>query len=155
MSGREATLGQVMLMLDAKPLGFVDEGTKLRGTCAIDNYQPGCVGFVRTAKYRRFLESLHGAVVLIPEKMQVLAARYPQNTYLVVDDVSVALLELQDFFYRERHVPTANGIAPMAVVASSAQIGADVHVGDYAFIGPGASIGDRTKNMHSIRFTPG
>ena len=129
--------------------GNFDEGVRLIGTCAIDNYVENRVSFVRNRKYGEMLSQLQNAVVLVPDNLADLCQKYPQNTYIVVENVENSLMDVQEFFYSDRLIITKEGISPTAKVDESAEIGSQVYIGEHVYIGENVVIGDKTKIMHN------
>lgn len=130
-------------------IGNFDERVRLVGTCSIDNYIENRVSFVRNRKYGEMLARLRNAVVLVPNNLADLCEKYPQNTYIVVDNVETSLMDVQEFFYSDSLIITREGISPTAKVDESAEIGNHVYIGEYVYIGENVVIGDRTKIMHN------
>jgi UDP-3-O-[3-hydroxymyristoyl] glucosamine N-acyltransferase len=87
-------------------------------------------------------------VVLIPESLADLCERYPQNTYVVVQDIVNSVMDVQDFFYGGESMTGYEGIAATANIDESAKIGRHAYIGEYVCIGKNVIIADKTKVMH-------
>lgn len=105
------------------------------GTCAVDKYVKNKVSFVSNPKYGEALARLQDAVILIPEDLVSLCESYPQNTYIVVEDVMQSLVDVQDFFYGNELTILEEGISPTAKIDKSAKIGTQVFIGENVCIG--------------------
>lgn len=129
--------------------GNFDEGMKVTGTCAIDSYVENKVSFVKNGKYERFLAPLHNAIVLLPKNLAYCSEKYPRNTYIIVNNVDNAIIDLQDFFYISEFLITEKGISLTAKIHSTARIGKDVFIGENVYVGKNVVIGDTVKILHN------
>jgi UDP-3-O-[3-hydroxymyristoyl] glucosamine N-acyltransferase len=145
---KEMTITELADMVKGRIIGNPAPDSKINGTCAVGNYVPGKVAFVRNVKYAEILKQLQNAVVLIPESLVEFCSKYPHNVYLVVEDVVNSLMDTQDLLYEDEFIITQQGISPTAKIDDSAVMGNQVYVGEYTCIGKNAVIGDRTKIMH-------
>lgn len=143
---KQVTLGEVAHLIGGEPSGeFVPE-SMVSGTCPIDAYIPGRVSFVRKPAYINFLSDIGKAIVLIPRAMKDVVAEYPRHTYIVVQDVNLAVMKLQTFFYGDA-LPSRSGIAPSAVIGDRSVLGKGCYVGENVVIGEGVSIGMNAQIM--------
>lgn len=147
---REISIVELADMVKGRVVGNPGAGTKITGTCAIDNYIKDKVSFVRNRKYGDLLAKLQNAVVLIPESLADLCEKNGQNTYIIVEDISNSIMDVQDFFYSDEAVITHEGISPTAKIDKSAKIGRDVYIGEHVCIGKNVAIGDNTKIMQNV-----
>ncbi|MGA8849167.1 MAG: UDP-3-O-(3-hydroxymyristoyl)glucosamine N-acyltransferase [Dehalococcoidia bacterium] len=145
---KEMTITKFADMVKGRIVGSPAPDLKINGTCAVGNYVPGKVAFVRNAKYAEMLKQLQNAVVLIPESLVEFCSKYPRNVYLIVEDVVNSLMDTQDLFYEDEFIMTQQGISLTAKIDDSIVIGNQVYVGEYTCIGKNVVIGDGTKIMH-------
>jgi len=145
---KEMTITELADVVKGRIVGSPAPDLKINGTCAVGNCIPGKVAFVRNAKYAEMLGQLQNAVVLIPETLVEFCSKYPQNIYLIVEDVANSLMYIQDLFYEDEFIIKEQGISLTAKVDDSTVIGNQVYIGEYTYIGKNAVIGDRTKIMH-------
>ncbi len=143
----EISLAQLAGTVGGQVIGACDPDRRLTGTCALDSYVNDRIAFVRNAKFAPLAGGLENAVVLIPPGLD-LPERYPQNTYVVVDDVDLAMAGLQELFYKEAAPATAGYISPRASIAASAVIGRGVLIADNALVGENTVIGEGAQVMH-------
>jgi UDP-3-O-[3-hydroxymyristoyl] glucosamine N-acyltransferase len=136
-------------MVKGTIVGSFDEAAKITGTCAIDNYIENKVSFVSKPKYGEMLAQLRNAVILIHENSAEFYEKYSQNVYIVVEDVTKSIMDVQDFFYSDQLRILKEGISSTARIAKSAKIGEKVYIGENVCIGEGVVIGDETKIMHN------
>jgi UDP-3-O-[3-hydroxymyristoyl] glucosamine N-acyltransferase len=148
---RDLALGIIELVnrVNGKIIGDFDERMKVTGTCALDGYIKNRVSFVKNMKYGRKLADLQNALIFLPEDLVELCDRYPQNTYIVVNDLSKTMLDMQDFFYSDQLQILEEGISSTAKVHKSATIGKNVYMGENVFVGENTVIGDGVKIMHN------
>jgi UDP-3-O-[3-hydroxymyristoyl] glucosamine N-acyltransferase len=147
---KEITIVELADMVKGRVVGNPSQRTKITGICALDTYVSGKVSLVKNRKYGELLAKLQNAVVLIPESLVNLCEMYPQNTYIVVEDVSNSVMDVQDFFYGGEVIMKYEGIAARANIDKSATIGHHVYIGEYVSIGKNVTIGDNTKIMHNV-----
>jgi UDP-3-O-[3-hydroxymyristoyl] glucosamine N-acyltransferase len=147
---KEITVFELADMVGGWIIGNSSKGAKITGTCALDTYVSGKVSFVRRQKYSELLARLQDAVILVPEALSDLGQKYPQNIYIIVEDIVNSLMDIQDFFYGGEAVMTYEGISATARIDRSAKIGRHAYVGEYASIGRNAVVGDNTKVMHNV-----
>jgi len=145
----EISVAELADRLKGRIVGDFDEGLRLTGTCAVGNYIKNKITFVRNRKYGEMLAQLQDAVVLLPENLADLCEKYPQNTYIMVGNVVISLMDVQDFFYSSAHIITEASISPTAKIDESAEIGSQVYIGENVCIGGKVVIGEKTKIMHN------
>jgi UDP-3-O-[3-hydroxymyristoyl] glucosamine N-acyltransferase len=143
------SITELASMVKGTIVGSFDEAVKITGTCAIDNYIENRVSFVSKPKYGEILAQLRNAVILIHENLAEFYEKYPQNVYIVVEDVTKSIMDVQDFFYSDQLRKLKEGISSTARIAKSAKIGGKVYIGENVCIGESAVIGDGAKIMHN------
>jgi len=146
---KQLSISALAEIVEGRIVGSFSQDIEITGTCAVDRYTSNKVAFVRNEKYGELLSQLQEAIVLIPESLAGLCSRYPQNIYIVVEDVVSSLMDLQDFFYEDQTAVTEQGISSTAKVDQSARIGKQVYIGENVCIGKNVLIGDGTKVMHN------
>lgn len=146
---KEVSIIELANRLKGTIRGTFDESVRIIGTCAIDNYVGNKVSFVRNKKYGESLAQLQNAVVLLPENLADFCEKYPQNTYIVVEDVLNSLMDIQEFFYSDELIITEEGISPTAKIDESAEIGNRVYIGENVYVGKKVAIGNETKILHN------
>jgi len=135
----------------AEKLGARLEGnpsTEITGVAGIDHAEPGQLTFLANRRYSPLLKTTRASAVLIEEGVRLeredhlaaLAALRTANPYLAF----ARAIEL--FYSAPVYKP---GVHPTAVIAPSAKIGKDSHIGPYCFVDEGAEIGDRAV-LHSF-----
>ncbi len=146
---KEISIIELTNRLKGTIAGNFDEGVRLTGTCAIDNYVENKVSFIRNRKYGEMLAHLQNAIVLVPENLADFCEKYHQNTYVVVEDVLNSLMDIQNFFYSSETIITEEGISPTAKADESAEIGRQAYIGENVYIGRNVVIGNKTKILHN------
>lgn len=142
--GRELRLeSSVCMKLSeiAKELGArLENGSpdsEINGVAGIDKAQPGELTFVSNRKYAPLARSTKASAVIVAEDFPITDSKAAllrsKNPYL---DFARAL-EL--FYQPPRYSP---GVHSTAMVAPSAKIGADAHIGPYVVIGEDVEIGN-------------
>ena len=134
----------------AQKLGCRLEGppdVEINAVSGIEQAEPGQLTFLANRRYFPLLKTTRASAVLVEEGISLardpglapLAALRSANPYL-------AFAHAIELFYQPpRYAP---GIHPTAVIAKSAQIGDNAHIGPYCFIDEDAHIG-RNAVLHS------
>lgn len=130
---------QLAELVGGKLLG--DETKMVSGVSSLKDATPDQVSFVGNKKYQSQLETTKALVVLVCEDLE----DEPLNgrTFIVCESVDLAFSKVIMVFAPEAPKYPA-GVHPSAVIASSAVIGANVHVGPCAVIAEQVTIGDNT-----------
>src|ERR1700687_528220 len=135
----------------AQKLGCHLEGSpdiEIRGVAGMEHAEPGQLTFLANRRYLPLLKTTRASAVLIEvgsiierkEGSAPLAAVRPPNPYL-------AFAHAIELFYQPpRYLP---GVHPTAVIARTARIAEDAHVGPYCFVDENAEIG-RNAVLHSF-----
>jgi UDP-3-O-[3-hydroxymyristoyl] glucosamine N-acyltransferase len=145
---KEIDIVELANMVKGEILGNFKE-VRITGTCAMDNYRENRITFIRSRKYGKLLAPLRNAIIIIPKDLIEFSKKYPQNCYIVVEDVLNSLMDIQDFFYSDQFIIMEEGIAQTAKTDSSARIGKKVYLGENTYIGKNAIIGEEVKILHN------
>ena len=125
-----------------------DPNAEINGVAGIDHAASGNVTFLANRRYFPLLHSTHATAIFIEHGVRIdrdtgmppLAALRTANPYL-------AFARAIELFYQP---PTyAPGIHPTAVIAKSASVGANAHIGPYCFIDEGVVLGEHAV-LHSF-----
>ena len=134
----------------AQKLGCRLEGppdVEISGVAGIEQAGPGQLTFLANRRYFPLLKTTHASAVLVEEGISLdrdlslapLSALRSANPYL-------AFAHAIELFYQPpRYIP---GIHPTAVIAKSARVGENAHIGPFCFIDEDAHIG-RNAVLHS------
>ena len=110
----------------------------IHGLAKIEDAGPGDLSFVANVKYVRFLDTTRAGVVLAGPGARAAAA-----TVIEVADPYSDFLRMLELFH-PRQSWLERGVHPSAVVAPDAQLGRDITVGAFSYVGPRCKIGDGT-----------
>lgn len=140
------TLAELAARLDCRLDG--DPGIEISRVATIHDAGPGDVTFLANAKYESALATTHAAAVILREDSPsapcaMLRTRDPYLAFARAVGLFAPVLAPE------------RGVHPMAAVAASAAIGADVSIGPFVAIGEGASIGARTVIYPNVTIGPG
>ena len=135
----------------AQKLGCRLEGDgtlRISGVSGIDHAEAGQITFLANRRYSPLLKSTHAAAVLIEDGIVLerdphsapLAALRTENPYL-------AFAQAIELFYQAPQY--APGIHPTAIIAKTAKIGADAHIGPYCFVDEDVEIAESAV-LHSF-----
>lgn len=125
-----------------------DPSAEITGVAGLDHATAGQVSFLANRRYFPLLRTTLAAAVFVEEGIHIerdanltpLAALRSGNPYL-------AFARAIELFYRAPHYAPA--VHPTAVIAKSAKIGANAHIGPYCFIDEQAILGDNAV-LHSF-----
>lgn len=125
-----------------------DPSAEITGIAGMDHAVPGQITFLANRRYFPLLHTTRATAIFIEDGIRIerepglppLAALRSSNPYL-------AFARAIELFYQPPAY--APGIHPTAVVAKSAHIGADAHIGPYCFVDEDVTIGDHAV-LHSF-----
>ncbi len=136
----------------AKTLGTIlengDPETAITGVSGIEEAAAGHITFVANSKYIAAAKHTTASAIIVSEDFPAVACALlrSKNPYL-------SFARAIDLFYKApRYAP---GIHPTAVVAATAKIGANAHIGAYVVIDDGAEIGDDAVLLPHVVIYPG
>lgn len=101
----------------------------------------GALSFYYDPKFEPYIYQTQSSVVLVPKNFQ--PAQPVRTTLLRVDDPRSAIARLMGLV--ESMKPKRTGIDPLASIAPTAKLGADVYVAPFAVVEDGAEVGDGTQ----------
>ncbi|MDD5556612.1 MAG: UDP-3-O-(3-hydroxymyristoyl)glucosamine N-acyltransferase [bacterium] len=121
--------------------GEVEEGGDLviTGASGIKEAREGDITFLANPKYAPLLETTRAAAVIVEKGWELSCAK----PLVRVENASLAFGALIERFGPKK-IEFPPGVHPMAAVSPKASLGKDVHVGPFAVVEEGASIGDRS-----------
>jgi UDP-3-O-[3-hydroxymyristoyl] glucosamine N-acyltransferase len=122
----------------AEALGAeIDPGStlELRGVAPMHEAGPDDLTFLANPRYARFVAECKAGAILVSPKQD---GPFPMPTLRVANPY-LAFAEALDLYFRRP--ATKPGIHPTAVIADSATLGADVHIGPYVVIGENVTVG--------------
>lgn len=141
---RKIYIQKLVEMLGAKIAGGTyDQKLLVKGTCSITNYKKNKITFVKNIKYSNVLSSVKDAIVIIPNSLSGLSKKYPNNVYLIVDDLQNALMNLQDYFYKNSSIIFKKHISKTANIQNNSNIADEVIIGNNVYIGNNVVIEDK------------
>ena len=128
------TLGEIATALGAT-LENGDPVTEITGVAGIEEASSGQITFVANPKYAATARTTTASAIIVSEDFPAVtcALLRSKNPYL-------CFARAIDLFYQPpRYAP---GIHPTAVIAPTASVSSDAHIGSYVVIEEGATIGD-------------
>jgi UDP-3-O-[3-hydroxymyristoyl] glucosamine N-acyltransferase len=125
-----------------------DPSAEITGIAGMDHASSGQITFLANRRYFPLLRSTRATAIFVEEGIRIerdpglapLAALRSNNPYL-------AFARAIELFYQPPAY--APGVHPTAVVAKTARIGANPHIGPYCFVDEGVTIGDHAV-LHSF-----
>lgn len=114
--------------------------TVVKGCARLEDAGPDEVAFLANPRYQSHLKTSRAAVVIVSPA----AAEEARRPVLVCDDPYYsfrnAMIALHGF--REHPGPAGGDVSPLAVIDSSAQVGAGTQVHPFAVLGPDVRVGE-------------
>ena len=132
----EFTAAEIAGFLKGEVEGNPD--TVVNTVARIEEGHEGALSFLANPKYENYLYTTRSSVVLV-NKSLVLTAKV-NATLIKVDNAYEAFASLLNLVNKSK--PKKKGIHPAAVIESTAEIGTNVYIGAYAYIGEKCKIGD-------------
>lgn len=131
---KKITLGEIAALVDGRLEG--DPGLEIWGIASLEEAQEGEISFLAEIKNVSRLEKTQASAIIIPYQLP----SFPKpiirsaNPYL-------AFVKVLSFFSHKPYSPT--GLDPRACVSPGAEIGKDVSIYPFVYIGEESKIGDR------------
>jgi UDP-3-O-[3-hydroxymyristoyl] glucosamine N-acyltransferase len=125
-----------------------DPNVDIHGVAGIDHAKPGQITFLANRRYFPLLHSTRASAVFVEDGIKMARdAGLPPIAALRSSNPYLAFAHAIELFYQPpRYEP---GIHPTAVIAKTAQIGENAHIGPYCFVDEAARIG-RNAVLHSF-----
>jgi UDP-3-O-[3-hydroxymyristoyl] glucosamine N-acyltransferase len=124
-----------------------DTDIEITGVAGLEQAQPGQIAFLANKRYTPLLKTTRASAVFLDDKVSV--SREPGQALLALVRSSnpyLAFARAVELFYQPpAYTP---GIHPTAVVAASAKIGANAHIGPHCFVDENVVIG-KNATLHS------
>jgi UDP-3-O-[3-hydroxymyristoyl] glucosamine N-acyltransferase len=138
------TLAEIAAKLGATVEG--DGSIAITGVAGVRDGGPGEISFVSQARYAADAAASKVSALIVPRDWD----KSVPAALLRVDKPDQVFIQVARLFVppQPQYSP---GIHPTAVIAPSAKIGADVHVGPHVVVESGAQIGARTKLLAGVQ----
>ncbi|KAA6339781.1 UDP-3-O-acylglucosamine N-acyltransferase [termite gut metagenome] len=117
-----------------------DENVTVHTFAKIEEGIPGALSFLSNIKYASYLYTTQSSIVLINKDF--IPEKEVKATLIKVDNAYESLAKLLTLY--EDSKPKKQGIHSLACIAPTAQIGKNVYVGPFVYIGDNAMVGDDT-----------
>jgi UDP-3-O-[3-hydroxymyristoyl] glucosamine N-acyltransferase len=135
----------------AQKLGCRLEGnpqTEILGVAGIEHAEPGQITFLANRRYFPLLKTTRASAVLVDDRIVLdRDPKAPAITALRTANPYLAFAHAIELFYQApRYAP---GVHPTAIIAKTARLGKDAHIGPYCFIDENAEIGSNAV-LHSF-----
>lgn len=115
-----------------------DSGLLLTGISTIEEAAPDQLTFLANPRYRKYLPACKAGAIIISADEEVPAG----FTKLISTRPYLDFQQALKIMYQVESVTTFHEISKQSVVADSAQIGKDVHIGSFVEVSNGVVIGD-------------
>ena len=131
----------------------VPSDIEITGVAGLEDAQPGQITFLANKRYTLLLKTTRASAVFVDNNAplaNVNAARDPGALPLALvrgDNPYLAFAKALELFYRPPAY--APGVHPTAVIAASAKIGANAHIGPHCFVDEDVVIG-KNAVLHSF-----
>lgn len=130
----EFTAQQIADFLSGKIVG--DATVRVSNFAKIEDAKTGELSFLSNPKYLHYIYESKASIILVNQDFQPEGEIKP--TLIKVEDAYQALAKLLEL--KEKYKPRKNGVSKLAHISASAQIGTNVYIAPYTYIGEGAVI---------------
>ncbi|MDP2970719.1 MAG: LpxD N-terminal domain-containing protein, partial [Deltaproteobacteria bacterium] len=113
-----------------------DGEVEISGAASIDEAQPGEITFIANPKYLRKLRETSASSVIVSKEVQT-----TDKPLICTADPHLAFVKILTLFLAKPYQP--KGIDPSARISPTAQLGKDLTIYPYVYIGDQCRIGDR------------
>ncbi len=124
-----------------------DETITVNDVSKIEEGKPGTLAFLANPKYEKYIYDTEASIVLISKDLKL--EKEVKATLIRVKDAYEAFAGLLDLY--EQSKPKKSGVSPLSSIASTAETGKDLYIGEFVVIGENARIGDNVQ-LHPQAF---
>jgi len=135
----EFTSFEIAAFLSGEVVG--DPTVKINSVSKIEEGRPGTLSFLANPKYAHFIYDTDSSVVLINKTF--VPEKEIKATLIKVDDPYLAISKLLDLYVQS--IPKKSGIENPNFISASAQLGEEIYVGAFAYLGENVKIGNNVK----------
>ena len=128
------TVADIARLLDRPFEG--DGETEIRGVSSLEKAKKGDLVFLAHPKYRELLEKTQASAAIIPRE-----EKYERIPVLKSENPHLSFVRAVGLFFKAYRLQP--GIHPTALVSPSANMGKDVAIGAFAYIGDEVEIGEK------------
>lgn len=118
-----------------------DENVSVHNVSRIEDGQPGTLAFLANPKYEKYIYETDASIVLVNKDFK--PEQKVKCTLIRVDDAYQAFASLLDLYQQSKGIK--KGIEQPSYIDSSANLGEDIYMGAFAYVGAGSSVGNHTK----------
>jgi UDP-3-O-[3-hydroxymyristoyl] glucosamine N-acyltransferase len=137
----EVTLGEIADFVGGKFEGARD--ARVDGVAPLSEATESQISFLSNPRYAPQLESTRAAAVLVEKSLDTNSARH-----IRVENPYYAMARVVTRWFAQRPMPS--GISPLASIAKSAKLGANVAVGPFVTIADRVVVGDNVKIFQAV-----
>ncbi|KAA6313843.1 UDP-3-O-acylglucosamine N-acyltransferase [termite gut metagenome] len=117
-----------------------DENSTVYTFAKIEEGIPGALSFLSNLKYIPYAYTTQSSILLVNKDF--VPEREVKATLIKVDNAYESLAKLLNLY--EESKPKKQGIHSLACIAPTAQVGKNVYIAPFAYVGDGAVVGDDT-----------
>lgn len=117
-----------------------DEETEISSVSSIDDSKPGDITFIAHPKYISKIEKIEASAIIVSKSFNIQSSKKP---LLIVENPYLAFALILSYFSEKVYEP--KGIDSKAWISSSAQLGKDISIYPFVYIGDRCKIGDRVR----------
>jgi UDP-3-O-[3-hydroxymyristoyl] glucosamine N-acyltransferase len=118
-----------------------DPAVKISRLAKIEEGEPGSLSFLANPKYTPFIYNTRASIVIV--NSDFVAEQPVQPTLIRVTDAYSAFASLLEMYNKIKN--EKKGVSSLSFVSSSAKLGKDVYIGEFACIGENVVLGDNVK----------
>ena len=136
----EFTVEQIAQMLNGEVRG--DKSLKVNQLAKIEEGSIGTISFLANPKYEQYIYSTNSTAVIVDKNFE--AKREFSTTLILVENAYAAFTVLLQE-YQKILVQNKKGVEQPSFINLTAEIGEDVYIGAFAYIGEKCKIGNNSK----------
>ncbi len=135
----EFTAAQIAEWIEGEIIG--DANTSVSGFGKIEEAGKGALTFLASEKYKTYLKDSKASVIIISENLAI--PNDDNRTFIRVKDAYAAMTRLLDLY--KNLTQQKSGIEQPSSIHDSAELGENIFVGAFAYIGKNVKIGNNCK----------
>ncbi len=135
----EFTAGQIAALIGGKVQGNAD--IKVTRLAKIEEGEPGSLSFIARESYLPYLGSSQASVIILNESFKVPSET--RATLILVADAHQAFVKLLQAYHSAKKLPS--GLDSLSFVHPETEIGTDVWVAPFAYVGKNVKLGNGVK----------
>lgn len=118
----------------------------LSGVASLDEASEGNLAFIRSNKYMKYIDVTKASAIIVPSDVEI-----PENgkAYLISDNPYIAFAKVLNSYYCSKQ--EASGVSEQASLAEGVEVGKNISIDAFVFIGEKTILGDQCRIQSGVR----